>query len=127
MPLVTSRRPKPKPRQTWALRTTTPSPWRLCSVVSRAQSSLPRTLNWEEGEVFQFLLSLWYHFDPGGKKLLDRPKPFSHVHLRRAVEPDSGSGSLRGPRRGDSALSVVSRQLSVVGGAGGIVGPGVRV
>ncbi len=33
---------------------------------------------------------------------MDRPKPFSHVHLRRAVAPDWPGGSGRGPRRGGS-------------------------
>ncbi len=33
---------------------------------------------------------------------MDRPKPFSHVHLRRVADPDSGGGSGRGPRRVDS-------------------------
>ena len=43
----------------------------------------------------------WHHFAPGGKKLMDRLKPVSHVHLRRAVDPDSRNGAGRGPRRGD--------------------------
>jgi hypothetical protein len=41
-------KPKPKLEQTWPLRRMTPSPWRLCRVVSRAHGSLPRTLNWKE-------------------------------------------------------------------------------
>ena len=44
---------------------------------------------------------IWYHFAPEGKKLMDRPKPVSHLHLRRAVDPALG-GWRRGPRRGDS-------------------------
>jgi hypothetical protein len=93
---------KPKLKQDWPLRKTTPSPWRVCRVVGRVQGSLTRTLNWEGGEGFLFLLSLWYHFDPGDKKVMDRPKPFSHVHLRRAVDPDWPGVSGRGPRRGGS-------------------------
>ncbi len=58
MPLITSLRPKPKPRQAWPLRTATPTPWRLCRVGGRAQSLLPRTLNWGEGEELPILLSL---------------------------------------------------------------------
>ena len=34
---------------------------------------------------------------------MDRPKPFLHVHLRSAGDPESGGGSGRGPRRSDSA------------------------
>ena len=44
------------------------------------------------------------HFAPGGKQPVDRPKPFSHVHLRRVVDPDLGGGALRRPRQGDSGV-----------------------
>jgi hypothetical protein len=37
-----------------------------------------------------------------GKKLLDRPKPFLNMHLRRATDPDWRGGALREPQRGDS-------------------------
>jgi hypothetical protein len=33
---------------------------------------------------------------------MDRAKPFAHVHLRRAADPDLGVGQVAGPRRGDS-------------------------
>jgi hypothetical protein len=42
-----------------------------------------------------------YHFAPVGKEPLDRPKPFSHVRLWRADEPELGGGALCGARRGD--------------------------
>ena len=51
-------------------------------------------------EVFVFGIKR-YHFAPMGKKLLDRPKTFSHVYLRRAAGPDSGGGARCGPRRAD--------------------------
>ena len=38
----------------------------------------------------------------GARKLMDRAKSFSHVHLRRAAEAELGGGPGRGPRRGDS-------------------------
>ncbi len=41
------------------------------------------------------------HFDPWGKRPMDRPKLFSHGHLRRAAGPDSGGGALRGALHGD--------------------------
>jgi hypothetical protein len=34
-----------------------------------------------------------YHFAPVGKKLLGRPKLFSHVRLRRTDEPELGGGA----------------------------------
>jgi hypothetical protein len=61
----------------------------------------PRALHRDEGEDFQFLVSKWYHFAPGEKMLLHRPKPFSHMRLRRADEPELGGGALCGSRRGD--------------------------
>jgi hypothetical protein len=65
--------------------------------------SPPRSPNWEERGDFHLI---WRHFGiisrRGGQKLLDRAKPFSHLHLRRAADPDSECGSGRGPRRGDS-------------------------
>ena len=44
-------------------------------------------------EVFVFGIKR-YHFAPMGKKLLDRPKPFSHVHLRRAGRTGFGGGAV---------------------------------
>ncbi len=54
------------------------------------------------GDDLLFFDIISYHFWAAGKKLLDRPKPFSHVHLGRAVNPELGSGALREPRGGDS-------------------------
>jgi hypothetical protein len=57
----------------------------------------PRTLNWKEGEGFSLhFASLSYHFAPGGQKLMDRAKPFSHLHLRRTADPDLGVGQVAG-------------------------------
>ena len=69
-------RPKPKLEQTWPLRRMTPSPWRLCRVVSRVQSSLPRTLNWEEGEDLLFCAIISYHFGPRERRCWIDRSPF---------------------------------------------------
>jgi hypothetical protein len=50
-------RPKPQLEQAWPLHRMDPSPWRVYRVVSREQGSLSRTLEWEGGEEFRFLLS----------------------------------------------------------------------
>ena len=60
-----------------------------------------RTRSGGSKETF-LLLSLCYHFDPGRNKLLDRPKPFSHMQLRKEADPHSGDGSGRGLGGGDS-------------------------
>ncbi len=56
----------------------------------------------ERGSEETFMVvSLWYHFAPGGERLLDRPKTCVYLRLRRAAEPDSGSVPGRGPHPGD--------------------------
>ncbi len=84
------------------LRGVAPSPSWLRTVFSRARDPHP---NSELGGRRRFSMDL-YHFciilRQGGARLMDRAKPFSHVHLRRADDPDLGGGPGRGPRRGDS-------------------------
>jgi hypothetical protein len=66
------------------------SPWRSAALPWRQASAgfAHRTLNDEEGENPLFLIILDQCLSTG-KRLMDRPKPFSHVHLRRAPDRNS--------------------------------------
>jgi hypothetical protein len=56
----------------------------------------------ERGSEETFIVvSLWYHFAPGGDRLVDRPKTWAHLRLQRAAEPDSGDRGDFEPRPGD--------------------------
>ncbi len=76
------------------------------AALPRRQSSarLARgNLNWEGRRGSSVFGLIWHHFARRGKELMERPKPFSHMHLRRAVDADLEAGAGRGSRRGDSA------------------------
>jgi hypothetical protein len=50
-------------------------------------------------------------FRSGRKKLLDRPKPFPYVHLRRAVDPESGM-----ERSASRAMAILDQTDVLAGG-----------
>ncbi len=76
------------------------------AALPRRQSSARlarRNLRWEGRRGFSIFGLIWYHFARGGKECsMERPKPFLHMHLRRAVDADLGGGAGREPHRGDS-------------------------
>jgi hypothetical protein len=74
----------------------------------------PQTLNGEEGEDSYLIGRILASFRAGGTELLDRPKLFSHVHLRRAADPELGCGPSRGaaPRWIRAQSQVISGEVS---------------
>ena len=95
-------RPKSKLEQTWPSRRMDSSTWRLCRVVSRAQSSLSRTLNWEEGEDLLFCAMISYHFGPRERRCRIDRIPFRMDTCGSPADPALGDGARRRPGRGDS-------------------------
>ncbi len=92
--------PKPKDRLGRCARQVR-RPCGLWGAVGPERGSLSRSMSWEGRREVSSIGIKRYHFAPEGKTLLNRPKPFLHVHLRREVDSKWGGGALRGPRRGD--------------------------
>ncbi len=59
------------------------------------------------------MAALWHHFAPWRTTLIYRPKSFSHVHLRRAADPELGCGPGRGSAPGRfGTASTLARSAS---------------
>ena len=74
-------------------------PWDVEPRISRMSGENP---GFDRGDRSgdRFIIS-YYHFFSRGKRLMDRPKPFSNTHLRRAAGADSGTGQGHALRGGD--------------------------
>ena len=70
---------------------------------------LPWALHWGKGGILARIVSLLYHFAPGGTKLIGRLKSFLNMHMQRMADPNLGCGPGRGSRRGDSGARLGGR------------------